>query len=358
MHHNKLIKINKKYIGKKRPVFIIAEAGVNHNGRLSIAKRLVDAAKSSGADAIKFQTFNSENLVSKEAGMAEYQEKNLGISSKQIQMLKKLELDYPQFILLKNYCDGKGILFLSTPHTEDAIDFLDPLVPLYKIGSGDLTNLPFLLKIAKKGKPMIISTGMATLQEVKEAVDIITPINKNLIVLQCTTSYPCDRGDVNLNSMKTIEKETGCLIGYSDHTLDFDVMAMAANMGAVVIEKHLTLKKTMKGPDHRASLEPDDFKKGVEMIRHLQDSNFKIDIEVLGNYEKKPTKKELEILPFIRKSIISSKFIKKDQIITLSDIIIKRPATGIQPKYIEQVIGKRAVINIRQDTPITAELIK
>lgn len=356
--HNKSIKINGRCIGKKEPVFIIAEAGVNHNGNLRLAKMLVDAAKSAGADAIKFQTFNSENLVSRHAGMASYQEQNLGKKSKQIEMLKKLELSYPDFKKLKEYCDRKDILFLSTPHTEDAIDFLEPLVPFFKIGSGDLTNLPFLSKIAKKGKPMIISTGMANIFEVNEAAITIKLINDRLIILHCTTSYPCVRHSVHLAAMKTIENSTGCLVGYSDHTMDIDVMAMAASMGAVVIEKHLTLKRTMKGPDHMASLEPKEFKKGVKLVRNIKNHPIKLDEEVIGSFMKLPTMKELEILPFIRKSIVSSKPIKKGKIITASDIIIKRPATGIQPKYINQVIGKRIVMNIREGTPITMEMIK
>src|SRR3989338_1215755 len=234
----KNIDIGKHEIGEGKPCFIIAEAGVNHNGNLNLAKNLVDAAFNAGADAVKFQTFRSENLATEKASRAKYQEENVGGSETQLQMLKKLELDYNDFKSLKKYCDVKGIIFLSTPHTDDAIDFLDRLVPAFKIGSGDLTNIPFLKEVAKKHKPMILGTGMATMEEVKEALNAIyEERNRDVIMLHCTTNYPCPRNEVNLRAMETMMEELDCLVGYSDHTLGIDVAQMAAKLGAVVIEK-------------------------------------------------------------------------------------------------------------------------
>ena len=355
--YNKLIDIGGKHIGKEKPVFIIAEAGVNHNGKLRIAKKLVNAAHWAGADAIKFQTFKADDLVSKNIDMADYQKKNMGISGKQVEILKKLELNNDDFKELKKYCDKKGILFLSTPHTEDAIDFLEPLVPLYKIGSGDLTNIPFLLKIAKIGRPMIISTGMATIEEIRETLAFVNKYNRNIILLHCTTSYPCQINEVNLRAMQTLEKEFGCLVGYSDHTLGINVMVMASRFGATVIEKHLTLDKDMEGPDHKASIDTIELKEAIYKIR---DPTYNViyNEEVLGSAEKKPTKSEINISPFIRKSIISSRNIKKGEKFSNKNLIIKRPGNGIQPKYIYDICKKRAKNNIIKDTIIKWEEIR
>ena len=353
---DKVIDIGGKKIGKGKPVFIIAEAGVNHNGKLRIAKQLVHAAKWAGADAIKFQTFKAEDLVSENVDMANYQKKNTGISGKQIEMLKKLELNNHDFIDLKKYCDRKGILFLSTPHTRDAIDFLEPLIPLYKIGSGDLTNIPFLLKIAKIGKPMIISTGMATIEEIRESLDQINKYNKNTILLHCTTSYPCPITEVNLRAMQTLEKEFGCLVGYSDHTLGINVMVTAARFGAVIIEKHLTLDKDMEGPDHKASIDPIELKEAIHKIRDPT-HNVIYSGEVLGSAEKRPTKSELAISPFIRKSILSSRNINKGEKFSNKNLIIKRPGTGLQPKYYNELLKKIAKVNIKEGTPIITSMV-
>lgn len=341
------IKIGKKSVGKNKPCFIIAEAGVNHNGNPDIAKKLVDAAKEAGADAVKFQTFKAEDLVTYGTSMASYQKKNIRKKETQFSMLKKLELSYGNFKEIKAYCNKIGIIFLSTPHTEEAADFLENIVPAFKIGSGDLTNLPFLEKVSKKGKPILLSTGMGTLEEVKEAVDMIKKYNNQLIVLHCTTEYPCPKEDVNLQAMKTLEEGTGCIIGYSDHTEGIEVPIMAASFGAAVIEKHFTLDTSMEGPDHKASLNPSEMKDMIQNIR----KNKKIEIpkKILGNKIKNPTEEEIEIAKVVRKSIIAKVDIPNGTKITEDMVTIKRPGTGIEPKKINNVVGRIALKDIKKD---------
>lgn len=339
------IKIGNRVVGDGEPVFIVAEAGVNHNGDIGLAKKLVDAAKDAGVDAVKFQTFKAEDVVIKEAPMARYQERNIGKKESQREMLKKLELKYKDFEALKKYCDEKKLIFLSTPHS-DVIDFLDHLVPAYKIGSGDLTNVPFLEKVARRGKPMILGTGIATLKEVKEALKAIYKQgNKQVVMLHCTSSYPCSIEDVNLRAMQTMQKELDCLTGYSDHTLGITAPIMAAALGAVVIEKHFTLDKTLPGPDHKASLEPHELKEMVEAIRVVE--------KALGSALKKPTKEEEETKKISRKSIVAKTNIPKGTIITKDMLAIKRPGTGIYPKCLGEIIGKKTIKDIEED-----ELIK
>lgn len=343
------IQIGHKYIGDKHPCFIIAEAGVNHNGDVGLAKKLVDAAKEAGADAVKFQTFKAEDVVTKEAAMAEYQERNIGKIGTQLEMIKKFELKYADFAELKNYCDKKRIIFLSTPHSEGAADFLEPLVLAYKIGSGDLTNLPFLKKIALKKKPIILSTGMATLKEVREAIDAIAKTNKKIVILHCTTEYPCPLKAVNLRAMLTIKKEFNLPVGYSDHTDNIFVPVMAVAMGARVLEKHITLDKNMPGPDHKASFNPDEFKKMTDEIRVAE--------EILGDGIKKITESEKNIKKFIRKSIVARKDIFKGTTIKEDMLIIKRPGMGIEPKYFYKIIGKKAKKNIKKDQLLNRRMI-
>lgn len=348
---NDKIKIGKKILGYEKPCFIIAEAGVNHNGDIKLAKKLIDAAKEAGVDAIKFQTFKAENLVTKEASMAEYQEKNIGKTETQQEMLKKLELDYNAFKELKNYCDEKGIIFLSTPHTNDTVDFLDNLVPAYKIGSGDLTNIPFLKNIAAKQKLMILGTGMSTIKEVLETVEAIkSKGNNQIILLHCTTNYPCQEKDVNLRAMQTIKNVTNCIIGYSDHTTSTITPAVAVALGAKVIEKHFTLDKNLPGPDHKASLKPEELKQMVQNIRFTE--------TILGLEEKKPTESEKKIMKVIRKSIVAAQDIAKGTIITKDLLIIKRPNTGIKPKFMGGVVGKITIKDIKHDQIISWEDIK
>lgn len=352
------IKVGNREIGEGRPCFVIAEAGVNHNGSLEIAKKLVDVAKEAGADAVKFQTFKTENLVTDNVELAPYQKKNLSKSVNQLQMLKELELDYKKFKEIKEYCDKKEIMFLSTPHTDDAIDFLDKLVPLFKLSSGELTNLPFLEKVAKKSKPLILSTGAGTLEEVKEAIDIIKKTNKDtdLILLHCTISYPCERQDVNLKSMETIRNEFNVLVGYSDHTLGIEVPLMAVKMGAVVIEKHFTIDKNMEGPDHKCSLNPKELKEMIEKIKKKEILDF--DDVVIGSDEKKPTKKELELIKIVRKSIVAKQDIPKGTIISEDMLAVKRPGTGLAPKYLTAIIGKTTKKDLQKNELITEKVIK
>src|SRR3989344_34230 len=341
----KVIKIEDKLIGNNY-VFVIAEAGVNHNGSLVLAKKLVDVAKEAGADTVKFQTFKSEDFVTKEANMANYQEKNTGKKESQLEMLKKLELSYKDFEELKKYCDQKKIMFLSTPHTESAIDFLDKLVPAFKVGSGDLTNLPLLENLAKRNKPIILSTGMGNLTEIKEAVETIKKNNDQIILLHCITNYPCPKEDVNLKAMKTIEKEFSCITGYSDHTEGIEVPIMAVSLGAKVIEKHFTLDKNMEGPDHKASLNPVELKLMIDKIR--KNEQIEIPNEILGNGLKVPNKNEVEIAKVARKSVVARMDIPLGSVITENMLIIKRPGTGIIPKDIKKIIGKKANKIIKQ----------
>jgi len=345
------IRIADKIIGPKYPCFIIAEAGVNHNGKLELAKKLVDAAKYAGADAVKFQTFKAEKLVTKNSSMAEYQQKNLNKRQSQYDLLKKLELNYKNFSELKRYCDKKKIIFLSTPHSDDAIDFLDDLIPAYKLGSGDITNFPFLEKVAKKKKPVILSTGMSTLEEVRKAVKFIYGCgNKQVVALHCTSNYPCSPEEVNLRAMLTMQKKLDCLVGYSDHTTNVITPAIAVALGAVVVEKHFTLDTNLSGPDHKASLEPDELKETVGNIRYAE--------MIMGSKEKKPTKSEKKIMPMIRKSIVATADIQKGEKITKDKIIIKRPGTGISPKHLNKVLGKISQHNLKKDELLEFKKLK
>ena len=366
------INISNKFIGEEESCFIIAEVGVNHNGSTELAKKLIDAAKDAGADAVKFQTFKAEEVVSKDVPMAKYQKENINKNGLQLEMIKKLELNYKDFIELKEYCDNRDIIFLSTPHCESSVDFLEPLVPAYKVGSGDLTNLPFLEKIAKKCKPIILSTGMGTIKEIREAIKIIRINSKDklkLILLHCTTNYPCSLEEVNLRAMQTMREEFNCLVGYSDHTLSINVPIIAVILGACIIEKHFTLNKNLPGPDHKASLELKEFKEMVKKIKNieirLKDGESLVKIleeipyveKILGKDIKKPTTEEEKIKPLVRKSIIAKVDIPKNTIITSNMLIIKRPGTGIKPKHLNKVIGKKAKYNIKKDEIITWDKI-
>jgi len=335
--------------------FIIAEAGVNHNGDLGLAKKMIDAAKNAKADAVKFQTFKAEELVTSEAPLASYQQRNIGGDGSQMDMLKKMELANNDFIKLKKYCDKKGIIFLSTPHTESAADFLADLMPAFKIASPDLTNLPLLEKIASKQKWIILSTGMSSLKEIEQALKTIREISKKKIsLLHCTTDYPCPLDEVNLNAMSLLkekfEKKFAPLeIGYSDHTEGIIVSVGAAALGAKVIERHFTLDKNLPGPDHKASLNPEELQGMVKVVR---------DIEVaLGNGIKKPTKNEEKIKKIIRKSIVVITNIKRGEIIRRDMLLMKRPGTGIKPEYLGRVVGRKAKQDIKKDKLLSWNMI-
>lgn len=333
-------------------VFIIAEAGVNHNGRLDLAYQLIDVAKDAGADAVKFQTFKSNNVVSRLADKAEYQKKTTGLDKSQLEMIKKLEISFDDFLKLKKYCDKKRIMFLSTPFDHQSIDFLYDLIDIYKIPSGEITNIPYLKHIATKNKPIIMSTGMANLGEVEEAINTIWSINSEtqISLLHCTTNYPTPYEEVNLKAMLTLAAVFKLPVGYSDHTLGIEISVAAVAMGAKIIEKHFTLDKKLPGPDHKASLELGELKEMVKAIRNIEIA--------LGDGIKKPNKSEIEIMKVVRKSLMATRDIRAGEIIKESDIAIKRPGTGILPKFKEIVIGMKLINDIRQDEPFRWENFK
>ncbi len=320
-------------------VFIIAEAGVNHNGSIELAKKLIDVAVDAGVDAVKFQTFKAENLVSKNAKKATYQKENMNDSDdSQFNMLKKLELDIDTHNELIDYCNTKNIMFLSTPFDLDSIDMLNNLkLPIFKIPSGEITNLPYLRHIGGLKKKVILSTGMADMGEIEDALDILIQAGtskENITVLHANTMYPTPMEDVNLNAMVTIGNTFDAAFGYSDHTLGIEVDIAAVALGASCIEKHFTLDKTMEGPDHKASLEPDELKAMVKGIRNIE--------LALGSSVKKPSPSETPNMQIARKSIVASCDIKKGDILSEDNLSIKRPANGISPMRWDEVVGSVA----------------
>lgn len=327
-------------------LLVIAEAGVNHNGSMDNAIKLIDAAQWAGADIIKFQTFCSEELVSRFAQKAEYQKKRTD-NENQLQMLKKLEFSKEQFKELKNYCIGKNIKFLSTPFDEKSLGVLEELnMELYKIPSGEITNLPFLIKIARLKKPVILSTGMSRLEEIQEAVNALKQNGAGEIsILHCTTEYPTPYEDVNLLAMNTLKKQFGLKVGYSDHTMGIEIPVAAVALGAQIIEKHFTLDRNMEGPDHKASLVPDELKKMVDSIRNVE--------KALGDGIKIPSKSEIKNIPIARKSIVAKTKISAGDIFTQENITVKRPGNGVSPMQWFEVLGKTAKQNFEED-----ELIK
>lgn len=330
-------------VNSSNHVYIIAEAGVNHNGSLELAKKLVDAAAEAGADAVKFQTFVPENLVSRYAEKADYQKATTDKAESQIDMLRKVVLKKEWHQVLIGYAEAKGIQFISTPFDLESIDFLATLdLPLYKIPSGEITNLPYLEKIGKLGKPVILSTGMSDMDEVRTAVGIL---KKNgcpkVSVLHCNTQYPTPFEDVNLAVMNSLREELDLEIGYSDHTLGIEVPIAAVAMGATIIEKHFTLDKTMEGPDHKASLEPDELIAMVRSIRNIE--------KAIGNGDKRVTESEQGNKGIVRKSIVAKRDIKKGDVLSDSNITVKRPGTGISPMRWYEVIGKTAIRDFMED---------
>ncbi len=317
-------------------IFIIAEAGVNHNGDIKLAKKLIDAAKSTGADAVKFQTFKAESLVSKVAQKADYQKQATETDESQLEMLKKLELSFSDFKDLKKYCEGKEILFLSTPFDFDSIDFLESLeMPIYKVPSGEITNLPYLMKIASTGKPVIMSTGMSDLDEVGLALEVLRDNGAGTItLLHCNTQYPTPFEDANIKAMLTLKERFGVAVGYSDHTLGIEAPIAAVALGATVIEKHFTLDKSMEGPDHKASLDPQELKAMVTSIRNIE--------LALGDGIKRPSRSETSNKEVARKSIVATRNIVKGEIFTEDNLTIKRPGNGISPMKWFEVLGMSA----------------
>jgi len=326
-------------------VFIIAEAGVNHNGSIELAKKLIDVASDAGVDAVKFQTFKAENLVSKNAVKAEYQKETTDATESQFDMLKKLELDVDTHNELIAYCKTKNILFLSTPFDHDSIELLSDLgLEIFKIPSGEITNLPYLRHIGSLNKRVILSTGMADIGEIEDALDVLidagTPKEK-IIVLHANTMYPTPMEDVNLRAMVTIGNTFDIAYGYSDHTLGIEVDIAAVAMGATCIEKHFTLDKRMDGPDHKASLEPHELKEMVKAIRNIEIA--------LGSSVKKPSPSETPNIKIARKSIVASSHIKQGDIFTEENLAIKRPSTGINPMRWDEVVGTVATKDYSMD---------
>jgi N-acetylneuraminate synthase/N,N'-diacetyllegionaminate synthase len=320
--------------------FIIAEAGVNHNGDVDLAHRLIDAAADAGADAVKFQTFRAEGLATPEAPKAEYQYRTTGTEGNQLDMLRRLELSEECYPALMDHCRRRGILFMSTPHDWEAIEILDRCqVSAFKVGSGDLTNLPFLRRLAQKGRPIILSTGMGNLAEVEEAVEAIrSQGNHRLILLHCVTSYPAREEDCNLRAMLTLQQAFGVPVGFSDHTTGTETALAAVALGARIIEKHFTLDRSLPGPDHEASLEPEELGKLVRGIRLVE--------QALGDGLKRPKKAELVIMRAARKSIVAAKDIPAGTTITEDMLTTKRPGSGILPRYWNDIIGCRARVAI------------
>jgi len=315
-------------------VFIIAEAGVNHNGDINLAKKLIDVAVEAGVDAVKFQTWKTELLVTQDAKQAEYQEENIGKEQSQYDMLKELELSYSEFIELKEYCDNKNIIFMSTPDEFESANFLTNIQDIFKIGSSEVTNLPYLRHIGSLQKKVILSTGMADIGEIEDALNVLVEAGTkkdDITVLHANTMYPTPMEDVNLRAMVTIGKTFDVAYGYSDHTLGIEVPIAAVALGAKVIEKHFTLDKNMEGPDHKASLEPDELKAMVKAIRNIEIA--------LGSSIKKPSKSEKPNMEVARKSIVASKPIKKGELFSEDNLTVKRPGNGISPMRWDEIIG-------------------
>jgi sialic acid synthase SpsE len=364
------IPIADKIIGEDHPCFIIAEAGVNHDGDIQKAKQLIDIAKNTGADAVKFQTWITEDIVTQTADQAPYQIENTGKKESQYDMLKRLELAFTDFQQLKEYADTKGIIFLSTPDDEKSVDFLYNLgVPAFKIGSGELTNTVLLQKIAQKKRPIILSTGMATLEEVRNAVATIRDTGaQDLILLHCTSNYPATPDTVNLRAMKTLRDAFQVLTGYSDHTEGITISVAAVLLGACVLEKHFTYDKNAKGPDHKASLSPDELQTLVKKIRAIEQlSRKERDMElrtmdnlalILGSGEKKPVDSELNIKPLVRKSIVAVKNIKRGEVLTRASLSMKRPGTGLPASKLPNIIGRKAARDITKDELINFKMLE
>ena len=328
-------------------VLIIAEAGVNHNGSIEMAKQLIDAAAVAGVDYVKFQTFKAKKLVTKEAKQAEYQQRNAADES-QYAMLKKLELSQAQHEELIAYCEQKGVRFLSTAFDLESIDYLHSVnLGLWKIPSGEITNYPYLKKIALYGDPVIMSTGMCSMDDVEQAINVLLKnglTKEQITLLHCNTEYPTPMQDVNLRAMLQMKEKFGVRVGYSDHTKGIEVSIAAVALGAEVIEKHFTLDRNLPGPDHKASLEPNELKTMVDAIRNIE--------QALGNGQKQVSKSEEKNMAIARKSIVAAKGIKKGELLTEDNLTTKRPGTGISPMRWDEVIGTKAIRDFAEDEMI------
>ena len=322
---------------------IIAEAGVNHNGNLDLALKMIDVAKKVGIDIIKFQTGIPEKLVSRYAEKANYQKETTGAGESQLDMIRKLCLKFDDFIELKGYCDKTGICFLSTPFDLESIVFLNSIeMPFWKIPSGEVTNYPYLVALAKTGKPVVMSTGMCEMDEIGAAIEVLRGNGtKDIKLLHCNTEYPTPFEDVNLRAMQMMRETFGLEVGYSDHTPGIEVPIAAVAMGATIIEKHFTLDRNMEGPDHKASLEPDELAAMVRAIRNVE--------AALGTGIKEPSKSEKKNIAIARKSIVAAKNIQKGEILTEDNLTTKRPGSGISPMRWSEVIGTKAIRDFEED---------
>ena len=341
------VKIAGNLIGEGEPCFIIAEAGVNHNGNINLAKQLIDAAREANADAVKFQTFRAEAIVTRRAEKARYQKETTPFGESQYDMIKKLELSGEDFEDLFTYAHEKGILFLSSPFDKGSVDLLSELgVSAFKIPSGEITNFPLLKYIARKGKPIILSTGMATQEEVREALEVIKQEGINdIILLHCVASYPTKIEDMNLKAMETLRNAFQLPVGLSDHSLGITIPVAAVALGACVIEKHFTLDKNLPSPDYRASLEPGELKQMVTAIRDVE--------KAMGNGVKRPTRDEEEIKKVGRRSIVAKVDIPQGAIITEDMLDVKRAGEGLEPKDLEKVLGMRAKDGFKKEEAIS-----
>ena len=346
------IQIAGRKVGPGQPCFIIAEAGVNHNGDIEMAKRLVEAAARARADAGKFQTFRAERLVALGAPKADYQVSTCGDSESQLEMLRRVELSSEAHRDLQAYCHKQNLLFLSTPFDEASADLLEALdLPAFKIPSGEITNLPFLAYVAEKQRPMIVSTGMSSLEEVREAVDVIRRSgNENFVLLHCVSAYPAPPADVNLRVMRTMAEIFGVPVGYSDHTQGTEIALAAVALGACVIEKHFTLDRNLPGPDHRASIEPDELAALVRGIRLVE--------AALGHGRKERGACEANTAAVARKSIVAACDITAGTLLTTDLIAVKRPGTGLPPSMLKHLIGRRVTRDIPMDTLLTLDMLQ
>jgi N-acetylneuraminate synthase len=346
------VEIAGRKVGPGFPCLIVAEAGVNHNGSLEMAKRLVDTAVGAGVDVVKFQSFKAERLAASSAPKADYQLSTTGGGESQLEMLRRLELSETAQKEIKDYCREKGILFMSTPFDEGSADFLEGLgVGVFKIPSGEITNLQFLAHVARKGKPMIVSTGMSSVEEVEVAVRTIQGVgNQQLVLLHCVSRYPTEPAEVNLRAMGTMEATFHVPVGYSDHTMGVPVALAAVALGACVIEKHFTLDRSLPGPDHQASLEPKELADLVHGIRIVEAS--------LGHGRKEPTLSEASTAAVARKSLVAARDIAAGSALTEQDITVKRPGTGLAPTMLSHLLGRRAVKDIPADTLLALEMFR
>jgi N,N'-diacetyllegionaminate synthase len=342
------VNIDNIIVGRGHPCLVIAEAGVNHNGDMELAHKLIDAAKKSGANAVKFQSFVAEDLVTPQAEKAVYQVQTTGSSGNQCDMLKALELTYSQQEELKAHCEEIGIIYLCTPYEEKSADLLKDLdVAAYKIASTDTNNLPFLRYIAKTDIPVILSTGMSSIGEVEDAVNVLKSngLTGKIIILQCTSEYPVPINEINLQAMKTMEQAFDCPVGFSDHTPGIGASPWAVALGASVIEKHFTLNRNMDGPDHRASIEPHELKILTNMIRDVE--------AALGDGIKRPMPSEIKNKTIMQKSLTARRNIPGGKIIKAEDLVCRRPGDGLLPKWFDKVSGKKATRDIKENQTLT-----